>query len=273
MKWGIITIVLCVLLVGGGVFCGITIVDMTKELNELELSYATLESSHNSLESNYAVLESKYTTLESNYNSLESSYESLRSGYDVLQGRMGQVESQYRELQTENERLRELLQQYEDVPHGYYSAGNFPYHSNTYGELCDFLQSEFVLPRNYKVGIFDCSESAAYLEWALEIAGFNANIAVGPTPWKPSGYHAWVIVHTEEHRVAIEATALTGEYKFLNLFLLRTPGIVYSHDSLIPGWENYYSGYDHTFKNIYWAVRHYRSVSEWNWWEGYWGFI
>lgn len=294
MKQWIATIVLATLLVGGGVFSGIKITDMTRQLNELQLSYTNLESNYNSLyssynllqsnynslessyaslESNYAVLQLKYTTLESNYNSLESDYKSLQSSYDVLQGRMSALQSSYNRLEAEKSELQRLLEQYEKVPHSYYSILAFPHHSNTCEELYQFLTYEFVLPRGYKLNVFDCSESAAYLEWALEVAGFDAHIATGHTPWDPSsGYHAWVIARPEGYRVAIEATVLTGEYKLLYLFAGRIPGIVYSNDSLIPGCENYYEGYDNLFQNIYQATRNFGTVEEWNWWEGYWGF-
>ncbi len=280
MKQWIATIVLATLLAGGGVFSGIKITDMTRQLNELQLSYTSLESNYNSLqsnynslESNYAVLQSKYTTLESNYNSLESDYKSLRSDYDILQGRMSALQSSYNRLEAEKSELQRLLDQYEKVPHDYYSSGVFSQHSNTYEELAQFLTFEFVSPRGYKLNVFDCSESAAYLEWALEIAGFDAKIALGPTPSNPgSGYHAWVIAYPEGYRVAIEATALTGEYYLLYLFAGRIPGIVYSDDSLIPGWNNYYNGYDTLLKNIYEAIRNRGTTEEWNWWEGYWGF-
>ena len=67
MKQWIAAIVLAMLLAGVGVFCEITISDMTKKLNELQLNYITLESNYNMLELNYAMLQSTYTTLESNY--------------------------------------------------------------------------------------------------------------------------------------------------------------------------------------------------------------
>jgi len=302
MRWWIITMVLVALLVGGGVFGGMRIVDMTERINELELSYTTLQSNYNSLDSNYRLLVTNYNSLESNYqllqsdynsldsnyqslqtnyNSLESSYkllesdhESLRSDYDTLQGKVSELQISYNRLEAENRDLRRLLDQYEKVPHSYYSIETFSHHSNTYEELCQFLSFEFVLPRGYKLNVFDCSESAAYLEWALETAGFDARIAMGPTPWDPaSGYHAWVIAYPEGYRVAIEATALSGEYSLLSLFSLRTPGIVYGDDSLIPEWHNYYEGYDNLFQNIYYAIRNYVSVEQWNWWEGFFGFI
>ena len=295
MRWWIITIVLMALLGGGGVFCIIRIVDMTERINELELSYTTLDASYDSLDSDYQSLDSIYQLLQSNYDSLESNYqslqidynslesnykslqsdhESLRSDHDTLQGRISELQISYDKLEAENSDLQRLLDQYEKVPHSYYSIETSSHHSNTYEELSQFLSSEFEMPRGYKLNVFDCSESAAYLEWALEAAGFDARIASGPTPWDPtSGYHAWVIAYTKEYKVAIEATALSGEYSLLSLPTLRTPGIVYSDDSLIPGWSNYYEGYDNLFQNIYHAIRDHMSVEEWNWWEGFFGFI
>ena len=96
MRQWITTIVLGLLLVGGGVFCGTKIVDMTGQLNELELDYA--------------VLQSKHTALESNYGSLEISYESLHSDYDLLQGKTTELQSAYGKLEAENENLEGLLQ-------------------------------------------------------------------------------------------------------------------------------------------------------------------
>lgn len=287
MKRQAAVIVLAVLLVAGGVFAGIKITDLTEELNELESRHAVLQyhydelevgfnslmSKYDSLESEYSWLQSSYSSLESDYWSLESNYESISSEFTLLQGSMSQLESIYRELQAENEGLEALLREYERVPHGYYSIDAFSHHSNTYEELCNFLTWEFALPRGYKVGVFDCSESAAYLEWALETAGFDADIIVGDTPWDTSSRHAWVIAHPKGYRVAIEATALTGEYKFLQLFLFQVPGVVYKNDPLVPGWENYYEGYDGVYGNIYQAIHSWRSTDEWNWWEGYWGFV
>jgi hypothetical protein len=126
--------------------------------------------------------------------------------------------------------------------------------------------NEFELPTGYVLNIFDCSESAAYLEWALENAGFDADIVTGKTPWNDDGYHAWVIVHNTDMTAAVEATVLTGGYPRK---LSGNDGIVRAGD---PGADNYYRRYDNSFKNIYLAVKGYGSINEWNWWEGYWGF-
>lgn len=280
------TISLSLLLVGGGIFSGLRIVDMTDKIDELESDYATLNSNfdlltsdyqsliydYNSLDSSHHSLQSDYNGLQSDYQLLESDYQSLRSDYNTFQGRISELQYSNSGLQDEIDDLQRLLDQYEKVPHSYYSTSPFSHHLNTRGEFFKFLTSEFILPRGYEENVFDCSESAAYVEWALENAGFDAYIAVGPTPWDPtSGYHAWVIVdfieYGEKYRVAIEATALTGGYhgpSGTTLFQ-NIPSVVVGN--------NYYEGYDDTFQNIYQAIRQRVSVEEWNWWEGYWGFL
>jgi len=239
--WRWINIALIVALIGGGVFCGTKIAELSDRLDELK-SYSA----------------------------------ALQSDYDRLQGRMTRLQAEYDELKAENGRQRMLLQEYQKVPQDYYSAKAFPNHPNTYSELCQFLQSEAVLTRDYEVGVFDCGESSAYLEWALENAGFDAYIAVGRIPWYPdlrAGRHVWVIVYTDhESKVAIEATALTGECKVSQLSTLTASGIVGSNKVPIFIWRIYYEGYDYLFENIYEAIRHDGTIDEWNWWVGYWGF-
>lgn len=271
-RW--ITVILVAILVGVVAFAGVRMTYMQAQLiKSLQDNYELLSLQHARFQENYDQLYQKYGKLTSDYESLESDFGSFSSDYDVLKGRILELQSSYKKLEDENKELRSLLDQYEEVPHAYYSVEKLPSYSNHFNELEYFLNFEFTLPRSYEINVFDCSEAVAYLEWNLENAGFKTYIAVGPIPWEPdSGYHAWVIVYTEEHTVAIEATALTGEYKFLRFFMRRTPGIVYSNDLLIPGWQNYYEGYDHLFKNIYEATRSHGSIEEWNWWEGYWGF-
>jgi len=294
-------IIMALVLVGGGVFFGLTIVDMSEEIYDLKTSYATLQASYNNLQTGYNTLDANYRTtlnnynqLDANYNMLQSNFSSLQSDFQSLTSKYDTLESEYKslederdtlkgevtslsaensKLQFENRDLQRLLNEYESVPHSYYSSGGFSHHSNTFDELCYFLTFEFALPRGYEENIFDCSESSAYLEWALENAGFDAEIAFGRTPWdSTSGYHAWVMAYPTGYNVAIEATALTGEYNWVTLFAGRIPGIVYGDDPLIPGWENYYHGYDNKFRNIYLAIRNWDSGVEWNWWEGFFGF-
>lgn len=260
-----VTISLSLLLMGGGVFSGLRIVDMTDKIDELESEYTALNS-------NLDLLTSDHQLLQLDYQLLEFEHQSVQSDYNTSQGRISELQSSNTRLQDEIDDLERLLDQYEKVPHSYYSTSSFSHYPNTRGEFFNFLTSGFTLPRGYEEHVFDCSESAAYVEWALENAGFDAYIAVGPSPWNPaSGYHAWVIVHLIEYgetwRVAIEATALTGGYygpSGTTLFL-NIPSLV--------GGENYYEGYDDIFENIYQAISQRLSVDEWNWWEGYWGFL
>ncbi|MDH5365071.1 MAG: hypothetical protein OEW82_07970 [Dehalococcoidia bacterium] len=246
--WRWISVGLIALLVGGGIFWGIKIAELSNRLDEFE-SYSA--------------------TLQSNYDRLQGSMTELQAEYDRLKG-------EYDKLKVENERQRVLLQEYEKLPEDYYSIRAFPNRPNTYSELCRFLQLEAVLPRDCEPGVFDCGESSAYLEWALENAGFDAYIAVGRIPWYPeprAGYHVWVIVYTnDEYEVAIESMALTGEYKASQLSTLTAPGIIAWNDPLVFGWRNYYEGYNHLFENIYQAIRYAGTAQEWNWWLGYWGF-
>lgn len=114
MKQWIATIVLATILAGGGVFCGIKIIDMTRQLNELQLSYITLESNYNSLQSNYNSLESNYTVLQSNYTTLESERASLQADLSrsqaetqMYKARVADVRQQLSELQK---RLRTILE-------------------------------------------------------------------------------------------------------------------------------------------------------------------
>jgi len=300
--WAIIIITtLVALLAGGGVFSWTKIISLTEKIYELERNYTVLQSNYGSLDANFKQLQSNYNSLISNYNSLDSNYKQLKSDHDDLDSKYKLLESDYESLQLDYDKLEErvsalwisnsqleaenkalkntvdqqkrIIDQYEKVPHSYYSAGGFALHSNTLDELFKFLTLEFVLPRNYQLNIFDCSESSAYLEWALENAGFVAKIAVGRTPWNPaSGYHTWVVAFPQGYQVAIEGTALTGEFNLLYLLAGRVPGVIFKDDPLIPNWRNYYEGYESLFQNIYQAIRDRGSASEWNWWEGFWGF-
>lgn len=308
MKYLVIISVLAVILVGSGVFFGLRVVDLSSQVSELKLNYTTLQTSHNNLQSgyntlyadyrttlqNYNLLDVNYNSLQSNfsslqtdfqslrddYNSLEADYESLKADYESLESAHNELKSEVStlrfentQLKRENSDLQRLIDEYEKVPHSYYSTDTFKHHENTWEELSRFLTSEFKLPRDYELNVFDCSESSAYLEWALENAGFNAELIVGTDPsGDTSGDHAWVIVHTTDYRVAIEATALTTKDRYAWLSWGRVPGVIYGEDTLIDEWENYYEGYDKSFKNIYIAIRQFGTGQEWNWWEGFFGF-
>ena len=308
MKLWIIIIVLVVILSGGGVFFGMRIIDLSSRINELNLNYTVLQGSYNDLQSGYDTLDADYRTtlgnydllntnynalesdlnlltgefksleadhdtLETDYKTLESEYNSLESKYDKLSGEVSALKTENSKLEREKGDLQYLLNEYEKVPHAYYSTNIFKTYSNTFSDLGQFLNSEFELPSSYELEVFDCSETAAYLEWALENAGFDAEIVVGRFPPDPdSGFHAWVIAHTTDYKVAIEATNFN---KSRNAYRSwgRIPGVVYSNDTLIEGAEAYYNSYDDSFKNIFEAIReHGTSSQQWNWWVGTFGF-
>ncbi|MGI9862876.1 hypothetical protein SDD30_15970 [Moorella naiadis] len=156
------------------------------------------------------------------------------------------------------------------IPQTYYQVTSpYGHYQNTSADLNSFL-NRFRLPRKYEKNIFDCSDSSAMLQWALTISGFKASIVTGPCPWdKTLGEHAWVIVHTIDHTVAVEATALTKRGFLQELFSWSTPGVIYSNN---PYAANYYGGYTKEFPDIYAATRTYGSIKEWEWWAGEWGF-
>lgn len=301
MKYLIVIMSLIVILVGGGVFGGLRLFDMSRQIDELNANYATLQTNYNNLQygynqldmvyqeltNNYNLLNANHKALQSNYNSLYTDFQSLSADYDALTSDFDALESKHDKLsgevttlkveniklEAENWALQELLSEYENVPHSYYSTNVFKQYSNTWNDLSQFLTSEFRLPSDYEENIFDCSETSAYLEWALENAGFDANIVVGPFPQDSTGdSHAWVIVNTTDYQVAVEAAGLTSKQRSVYLSWGRVPGVVYGDDKLISGSENYYNGYDDTFKNIYLAIRGFGRLQEWNWWAGAFGF-
>jgi hypothetical protein len=273
MKYKIIIGLLILVVIGGGAFFGIVLVTMAEIINEIELNYANLQTSFNNLQQGYNQLEKDHNYLQANYDSLESDYGSLESDYYLLKGEVKSLQSDYNDLLYANRELEALMSEYEKVPHSYYSADAFEPHSNTWEELDHFLTYEFRLPRKYEENVFDCSESSAYLEWALETAGFNADIVTGPTPWEPSsGYHAWVMVYCEGNRAAVDATWLTGKHYLGFLYWDRIPGVIYAEDRFIDYWQNYYEGYDDTYKNIYHTIRDSGVTGEWDWWVEFWEF-
>jgi len=300
MKYLVIS--MAIILVGGGLFFGIVIVYMAGEINTLEANYITLQNGYTNLQSgyntldanyrttldNYSQLDANYNILQSNFNSLQSDFQSLTSKYNTLESERKSLESEHnelkgevtalnseiRQLKLEKSELQRIVDEYEKVPHSYYSMDVFKSYENTWEGLSKFLSSGFKLPRDYELNVFDCSESSAYLEWALENAGFMAVIVVGPSPSGEVGVdHAWVIARTRDYQVAIEATSLNTKDRYAALSWGRVPGVIYGNDTLIDGWENYYEGYDEEFKNIFIAIREFGySDREWNWWEEFFGF-
>lgn len=220
-----ITLVLIVLVIVGVVYSVINIFDMKAEIARLEANHASLQATQNK----------------------------LQTRYDQLKDDNAELETLLSQLQLDNAHLQRLLEEYEQVPHDYYYSGGFAYHSNTYPELCDFLDYEFQPTLRYERDVFDCTESSAYVEWALENAGVDDQIVDGPTPWsQTSGFHSWIIVNTQTQQVAIEATI--------------RPRIVYKDAWDATAWQNYYHGYYALYENVYEAIRH-GSIQQWDWRE------
>lgn len=275
-------IALAVVLAGGGVYAGLKINGLTQQTAELRSSYLDLDTNYQALvtgyndlqagewalENDYSDLQSSHAALQAQYDTLDSNYQALSQNYSILQGQASELSAEIQSLNSENARLQELVRQYEQVPQGYYTTGRFPYHANTLEDLYVFLDYEFRLPTSYQLGVFDCSESATYVEWALENSGFDADIVVGPPPWGGTGGHAWILVNfSNDTMIALEPAALTS-----GLFPTDY-GLVGWEDPAIPEWRNYYQAYDAVCPNVYQAIKNTGTASEWNWWEGYWGFI
>jgi len=135
------------------------------------------------------------------------------------------------------------------VPNQYYTH-NTAYENKTHGDLIVFIDG-FEYPTKLvwssapiSIKTFDCSEASAYLEWALEEAGFHAFIASSR-----GQHHAWVVVkdikvsETETTDLAIESTTLE-----------------------ITHCKARYRSYDMLHDTIYDALEHH-PYSEYNWWD------
>jgi len=167
------------------------------------------------------------------------------------------------------------------IPSGYYETDVFKEHANTLADLKKFLLYEFRMPKGYRTDEFDCSEMAAYLEWALEDAGFNASIVVGPfslEKLEEGTKHAWIMAHTNDGDMAIESTALMSKDDDLFLYMIKffgeilelNGGIIYKGKTT--GWEEYYQEDVHSYESIYEAITKSKEFKEWSWWINYWGF-
>lgn len=136
----------------------------------------------------------------------------------------------------------------EDVPENYYPAVERQSPSDLVTDLIIFLD-ELALPRKYEVDVFDCSEASAFVEWALEGAGFDARIAATPT-------HAWVIVYAADgSRVAIET----------NHMMVITENFSLTLDNLGLPYNHYRPEVE--YSDIYDAIMTTRNPEDWDWWQ------
>lgn len=107
---------------------------------------------------------------------LEEENRNLRVKVQNLEQEKRELEQEIQQLRSKIDILNGIIEEFKKVPEGYYSTDFFPEHGNSVEELRNLLKYEFELPHEYVKGVFDCSEIAAYTEWVLEDAGFDAYI-------------------------------------------------------------------------------------------------
>jgi hypothetical protein len=207
---------------------------------------------------------------------LQNKIEQQTKDIDMLATCLEEYKSALNEIASEYQSVSNMLEveRQNNIPDNYYSE-SFENYPDTVTGLSNYLNYSFELPTSYTLGVFDCSESSAYLEWCLEKQGFDASICIGETPFDSETRHAWVMVNTSDgYRTAIEATSLTGGLEKVtdalsSLISGRARGIVY-YDEDNPVTVKYYYGYDEIFDSIDDAVEGL-NIEEWNWWVGAWG--
>ena len=135
---------------------------------------------------------------------------------------------------------------------------NFRFEHKYLGEYHDPNLGSYLGDDEFEVHeVFEAPQMAAALECALEDAGFDTRIVVGPSPTPgSSGLHTWVIVVLPNMVIAVEPTEATLQPQW--------------HDAMIISGEitlcPYYTNPDNEiFGGIYTAVvRH--SVEMFDWW-------
>lgn len=155
-----------------------------------------------------------------------------------------------------------------EIPSWYYKTDWYPDYAKKGCTVGEFILHYFIMPEGYTPDVFDCSEMAAYLEWALEDAGYRAVIATGYPPWegaKSKVKHAWVLVYNTykepgfkyQRWIPIEGTRVRNNYEryeyfrefFASFFLSETdPGIIkpvaYTYKDYCNPEKTYESMYD-----------------------------
>lgn len=170
-----------------------------------------------------------------------------------LRVKVQNLEQEIQQLRSKIDILNGIIEEFKKVPEGYYSTDFFPEHGNSVEELRNLLKYEFELPHEYVKGVFDCSEIAAYTEWVLEDAGFDAYIAEGYYTGKGGAAvgHAWVIVKIGSQQFYIDPTVMRKDDD-------RT--------ILIPP-DGYKVKPSAVYGNIFEAIEHDLSIDEWDWWN------
>ncbi len=183
------------------------------------------------------VLREKIRCKENGIDYLERKLFNISVKLALLEDEVSRLKLEVYGLKYTVKELKKILRAYDYVPKYYY----------TYDlrELSRFLK-HLTIPHRYKKNVFDCSEISAFIEWALENAGFHAEIAVG------SRYgvgHAWVIVKLPN------GSECYVDFRCCNNSC--RPVIVSKK-----GYRVYM-----VFETIYDAVRAYGGVGEWDWWN------
>lgn len=160
----------------------------------------------------------------------------------VYQPKIDYYEGQIASLRSQMEILRQIAEENKFM--FYYAS----LAKQRYGvdDLKEYLDRWEWIEGAYTMGVFDCSEMSAYLEWRLENEGYHTVIAVGEAPWG-NGYHAWLLVEVEpEGYMPVEAT---------------TYDLVKWDD---PYFDNYFV-YEQIFETIHDALEY--NYEEFDWWE------
>ncbi len=219
--------------------------DLEEELKKLEIDLKVYEKS------NERVL-AKNEELWNNLTRIKKENDELRMKIQMLESENRQLKEKVNELNSELKSLRNLVEELKKVPKGHYSTDFFRDRVSSVAELKNFLKTEFFLPHGYSEGVFDCSEIAAYTEWALEDAGFDAYIVQGY--YSVNGVtrgHAWVMVEVAGTTYYVDPTVMR---KSDDRTLLILP-------------EKYRIRPTAVFENIYEAIEHDGSAEEWDWWS------
>lgn len=139
-----------------------------------------------------------------------------------------------------------------DIPKNYYHA-EIPDCANDVVEL-DHLLSNIKYPLAFEPGIFDCSESAAFLERYLENLGYDAVIMTGARFFEgKKRYHAWVEVRNITLDQSGNPVAMhINRHEDTTYFALMS--FHYQED------QAYY-------EDIYEACESRWGFNEWDWWN------
>lgn len=141
------------------------------------------------------------------------------------------------------------------IPENYYTVGILPpMHSTLDLDFLSFL-SEIEYPHEYEADIFDCSESAAFLECYLENLGYDAVIMVGSNSSEnQKQVHAWV-----------EVRNLTSFKSGRNLTTMQLDRLIDHPVFSLP--RLYYTEDQTCYEDVFAACEACWSCDQWDWWN------